>query len=333
MALAVMHDTDTFTVDDPRFSTARVIGPSMLSLDGDEHATNRAPYADPLRPAAVRERLAQVVTDEIARLLDGLAPAGEAEMRRGFAGPLAATVLAKALGLGGEAPTLIALYDRIVAAVTSISAGRELPDQAREAFATLDVMLREAPAGGILDAAARSDLNAEQLVSNAAVLLFGGIETTEGMIANALLALLEHPDAVAEVRARPELVEAALEESLRLEPAAGAVDRYATADAVLGSASISAGDLVRVSLSAANRDPAVFEDPDSYDLARPNARRHLAFAAGPHVCLGVHLARLEARLALRALLERFPRLRLDPDKPSAVSGLVFRKPRSLHVLW
>jgi cytochrome P450 len=335
LALAVMHDPDTFTVDDPRFSTARVIGPSMLSLDGDEHAANRAPYAGPLRPAAVRERLTAVVTEQIVRLLEGIAPAGGAEMRRGFAGPLAAAVLAKALGLGAEeAPTLIALYDRIVGGVTSISAGGELPDGAREAFATLAVILQAAPRGGILEAAAvGSDLTAEQLVSNAAVLLFGGIETTQGMIANALLALLEHPEAVAQVRARPELVEAAVEESLRLEPAAGAVDRYATADTVVGGASIRAGDLVRVSLSAANRDPAVFEDPDSYDLARPNLRRHLAFAAGPHVCLGVHLARLEARLALRALLERFPGLRLDPDKPSAATGLVFRKPSTLHVLW
>jgi cytochrome P450 len=335
LALAVMHDPDTFTVDDPRFSTARIIGPSMLSLDADEHAANRVPYAGPLRPAAVRERLTAVVTEQIVRLLDGIAPAGGAEMRRGFAGPLAAAVLAKALGLGAEeAPTLIDLYDRIVGGVTSISAGRGLPARAREAFATLAVMLREAPRGGILEAAAvGSDLTAEQLVSNAAVLLFGGIETTEGMIANALLALLEHPEAVAQVRARPELVEAAMEESLRLEPAAGAVDRYATADTVVGGTSIRAGDLVRVSLSAANRDPAVFEDPDSYDLARPNLRRHLAFAAGPHVCLGVHLARLEARLALRALLEHFPGLRLDPDNPSAATGLVFRKPSTLHVLW
>lgn len=335
LALAVMHDPDTFTVDDPRFSTARVVGPSMLSLDGDAHDANRAPFADPLRPAAVRERFTGVVTDEIARLLDGLAPAGGAEMRRGFAGPLAAAVLANALGLpADQGEVLLALYDRIVAGVTSISAGRELPDQAREAFAALDVMLREAFGAGALEAAATgSDLTAEQLVSNAAVLLFGGIETTEGMIANALLALLEHPEAVAQVRARAELVEAALEESLRLEPAAGAVDRYATVDTFMEGASIRARDLVRVSLAAANRDPAVFEDPDSYDLARPNARRHLAFAAGPHVCLGVHLARLEARLALRALLERFPTLRLDPDKPSDVSGLVFRKPYALHVLW
>lgn len=338
LALAVMHDPDAFTVDDPRFSTARVVGASMLSLDGEAHARHRAPFAGRLRPGAVSRRFTDVVRQKIARLLDELAPAGRAELRRGFAGPLAAEVLADALGLPPDrGPSLIALYDRIVAAVTAISAGDELPADARDAFSRLDLMLREelGPSGedSVLRAAARSDLTSEQVVSNAAVLLFGGIETTEGMIANALLGLLDHPDAVADVRARPELADAALEESLRLEPAAAAVDRYATADTTLDCASISAGQLVRVSLSAANRDPAMFEEPDSYDLARPNLRRHLAFAAGPHVCLGIHLARLEARLALRAVLERFPGLRLDPDRQPAVSGLVFRKPASLHVLW
>jgi cytochrome P450 len=90
---------------------------------------------------------------------------------------------------------------------------------------------------------------------------------------------------------------------------------------------------VRVSITAANRDPAVFPDPDRFDLERTNSRRHLAFAQGPHVCLGVHLARLEARTALRRLLDRFPRLRLDPQRPAEVRGLVFRKPAELYVRW
>jgi cytochrome P450 len=87
-----------------------------------------------------------------------------------------------------------------------------------------------------------------------------------------------------------------------------------------------------VSLCGANRDPAVFPDPDRFDLNRPNARQHLAFAVGPHFCIGAQLARLEATAALAALL-RLPGLRLDPDRPSSPHGLVFRKPPSLHVCW
>ncbi|MDQ2897520.1 MAG: cytochrome P450, partial [Actinomycetota bacterium] len=177
-----------------------------------------------------------------------------------------------------------------------------------------------------------SGLSSEQLCANAAILLFGGIETTEGMIANALAMLLARPDALARARADPAALEAAIEESLRLEPASAALDRYAAADTELGGVTIARGELVRLSLSAANRDPAVFADPDAYDLSRV-VRGHLAFAQGPHVCVGVHLARLEARVGLGALLTQLPRLRLDPSGKHAISGLVFRKPARLDCLW
>jgi cytochrome P450 len=165
------------------------------------------------------------------------------------------------------------------------------------------------------------------------VLLFGGIETTEAMIANALLHLLQHPRQLALVRADDTLLDNAIEESLRLEPGAAVVDRYATRDVRLGPAEIRRGDLVTVSLAGANRDPAVFTEPDAFDVHRANSRLQLAFAHGPHYCLGAHLARLETRIALRTLLDRFPGLRLDPERPSAPRGLVFRKPPTLHTLW
>jgi cytochrome P450 len=90
---------------------------------------------------------------------------------------------------------------------------------------------------------------------------------------------------------------------------------------------------VRISIAGANRDPALFDRPDEFDPARPNLRRHLAFAQGPHVCVGVHLARLEARASLRALLTGLPSLRADPERPTEVRGLVFRKPVALHARW
>ena len=137
---------------------------------------------------------------------------------------------------------------------------------------------------------------------------------------------------LAAARADPAVLDAAIEESLRLEPAAAALDRYTTADTELGGVPIPPGGFVRLSVSAANRDPAVFSDPDAYDLAR-SARGHLAFAQGPHVCVGVHLARLEARAGIAALLARLPALRLDPEGEHAIRGLVFRKPPRLDCLW
>jgi cytochrome P450 len=331
LALAVMRDADTFTVDDPRFSTAQVIGPSMLSLDGAAHTQHRAPFVAPFRPDAVRRAFTQACVEETARLLDGIEPAGATELRRSFAGPLAAQVVTRMLGFDhSEVGNVLGWYDAIVAGVTGITAGRGLAPEAREAFAALGARLGQvmdrwmSPAGG---------LTQSEIVSNAAVLLFGGIETTEGMIANSVLTLLEHPAQVPRAREDPKVIDAVIEESLRLEPAAAVIDRYATNDVALGGAHIGAGELVRISMTAANRDPAVFSEPDRFDLERPNPRQHVAFAQGPHVCLGVHLARLEARTALTGLLRRLPGLRLDPERPSAIRGLVFRKPPSLHVVW
>jgi len=99
LALAVMRDANTFTVDDPRFSTAQIVGPSMLSLDGDAHARHRAPFAAPFRPTAVRERFADPAKTEADRLIDAFARSGGAELRRAFAGPLAAAIMARALGI------------------------------------------------------------------------------------------------------------------------------------------------------------------------------------------------------------------------------------------
>jgi cytochrome P450 len=329
LAREVMRDPDRFTVQDARFSTGRVIGESMLSLDGAEHVRNRTPFVEPFRPHPVREAFAGHVEAEARRLVDELKRQTTAELRRGFAGPLAATTLTRALGLErDETPALLGWYDAIVAAVDAITAGKPIPTAGQEAFAQLKTRLLDTLHDGSLLArvAADGNLNSDQIVSNAAVLLFGGIETTEGMICNALVPVLQN-------RVDPGLLPAAIEESLRLEPAASVVDRYATQDVELGGAPIKKGDLVRVSIAAANRDPHVFADPDRFDLARPNKRRHLAFAHGPHVCLGIHLARLETRVALQTLLARLPGLRLDPDRPPQVRGLVFRKPVDLHVIW
>jgi cytochrome P450 len=276
----------------------------------------------------VRERFEGFIAERAHALIDGFAAWRAAELRREFAGPLAASVMAHALGLGqNEVPEMLSWYDRIVAAVTEITAGGRVPDAGRAAFESLRGRLLTAPPIAV------SDLAAEQIVSNAAVLLFGGIETTEGMIANAALGLLTHPPALEGVRADPAALHGAIEESARLEPAAAVVDRYATAATTLGGATIEAGDLVRVSIAGANRDPAVFIEPDEFVVGRSGLRAHLAFAHGPHVCLGIHLARLEAQLGLGTLLRRLPDLRLDSAHPSAVRGLVFRKPPALHVLW
>lgn len=329
LALAAMRDPAALTVDDPRFSTGQVVGRSMLTTDGAEHDRHRRPFARGFRLEAVRERFGALARAEVDRLIDGRERSGGAELRRGLAGPLAASVMAHALGLE-EIGTdrMLRWYDAIVSATSGLSAGQPVPDKARVAAAEL-----RAETSHVLSGEAAGGLSPDEVSSNAAVLLFGGVETTEGAITNAIVHLLSHPDQLALVRGDRGLLANAIEESLRLEPAAASIDRYATRDLQLGGAPVRKGDLVTISLAAANRDPRTFPDPDRFDVRRENAGRHVSFAGGPHVCIGMHLARLETATAVERLLDRLPGLRLDPARPSAPRGLVFRKPPELHVLW
>jgi cytochrome P450 len=337
----VLLDPEAFTVDDPRFTTARVTGPSMLSLDGADHVRHRAPFAHGLRPAETASGLGDFTRAEANRLVAAIKPAGAAELRQDFAGPLAAAVMAEALGLAtvGIAPaTVLAWYREIVTAVAELTPSASAGQAASIAsFGELAANLRAAIGSGqapLLSQAARGGtLTGDEVVSNAAVVLFGGIETTEGMICNAVLHLGNQPGSFRIVAEDLDLVPSAVEESLRMEPAAAVVDRYATRDVTLAGVTIARRDLVRVSITAANRDPAAFTDPDRFDLRRPDAARHLAFARGPHFCIGAHLARLEAVAAVKTLLSELPGLRLDPAHPAQVRGLVFRKPRDLRVRW
>ncbi|WBQ02445.1 cytochrome P450 [Kribbella sp. CA-293567] len=334
-AMQVMRDPETFTVDDPRFSTAQVVGPSMLSLDGAGHAEHRAPFEHPFGLAQTRARFTEFVAEETDRLVSAIAPLGSADLRWTVAGPLSVAVVAYSLGLDRtDAATVLDWYQDISSSVSGVAAGHPVTAEGAAAFAKLHhhVAANIDHADSLIAEAAHAGLGTDEVVANAAVLMFGGIETTEGMITNCLWHLLTNPAQLALVLADPALIPNAIEESLRLEPAAAVVDRYATRDVDLAGAAIKRGDFVSVSLAGANRDPAVFPDPDQYDVRRTNARRHLAFASGPHICLGMHLARLEAVSALTALLSRLPDLRLDPASPPP-RGLVFRKPTAVKVSW
>ena len=334
LCIEVMRDAVLFTVDDPRFSTAQVVGPSMLSLDGDEHRRHRDPFASAFRRPEVMDRFADGVASEARRLVSALAPAGMAEVRRDLAGPLAVNVVATALDLLDAQPgVVLGWYDEIVAAVDRVSAGQEIGPRARDA---VDALGRHVAGtiqhgSGVL-ADATVTLTPAEVVSNAAVMMFGGIETSEGMTTTLFWHLLTNPEQMAALTADRSLGANAVEESLRLEPAASRVDRYATADTELAGASIRQGDLVIVSLTAANRDPSTFPNPDVFDISRPNARSHVTFAQGPHACVGLHLARLETQSALEAALDGWPGMRIDRGT-TPPTGVIFRKPRSLPVRW
>ena len=342
VAVEVVRDARRFTVDDPRFSTARVVGPSMLSLDGEQHRRHRLPFVAELRPSAVAATAGPRVEAEARRLVAGLAPHGRGDLAAELAAPLATFASMVALGLEpvGTA-TLLGWYLRIVRATEQGSLGIDGDGAMRDAASAMRE-LRAAVVDASCDpstalAAIARSLTNDEVASNAAVFLFGGIETTEGMISNLLLHLLANPVQLAAVAADRSLVDAAIEESLRLEPSVARVDRYATGATELAGCAIAERDFVVVSLSGANRDPEVYARPHEFDIARAGEPAHLAFVQGPHACIGAQLARLEARAAVHAVLDALPDVGLDPRADTAdggsVDGVVFRKAAAVPARW
>ncbi|MGH3370303.1 MAG: cytochrome P450, partial [Nocardioidaceae bacterium] len=214
-AMRVMRDPDTFTVDDPRFSTAQVVGPSMLSLDHEQHQRHRDPFERPFGLARTRERFTAFVEASVDELVSAIEPLGAADLRRTVAGPLSVAVVAESLGLPRtEAATVLGWYDAISSSVSGVSAGCPVTAAGAKAFRKLHAHVAGTiTAGSSLVADARqAGLETDAVVANAAVLMFGGIETTEGMITNAVRHLLSNPDQLDLVRTDPGLLPNAIEE-------------------------------------------------------------------------------------------------------------------------
>ena len=197
---------------------------------------------------------------------------------------------------------------------------------------------RSEPREDLISLLAHAELDGQRLANDEIIafcrlLLPAGAETTYRAASNMMLGLLLDQDQLDAVRADRSLVAAAIEEALRWEAPLTGISRTATADAVVAGVEIKSGSAVNTSLGSANHDPARWNDPKKFDIFR-QPKSHLAFATGPHLCLGIHLARMEMRAVLERLLDRLPQLRLDPDaEPPTIAGLAFRAPATLPVIW
>ncbi len=331
LVVGILEDAIRFTVEDPRFAVMQVMGPNMLGVDGGEHARHRAPFEPEFRMSSVRSRLVKMVERTAAELVERISGRGEAELRADLAAPLAVRVVRDALGLDVDPDSLLGWYDDIVEALTAASDGTVEAESRPDAMDHIGSAVRSATEGrSALLSAAAVELEVDAVIANAAVVLFGGIETSETMTASAFGHLLAHPEAKSIVE-QPDILVRAIDESLRMEPPVVQIDRFATADVDVGGVRIGAGDFVMASVAGANRDPESYLDADRFDPRRFNARTHLAFAKGPHTCIGMHLARAETRTVITAAFARLPGLRLA--RPVTWSGSVFRKPHEVRVRW
>ncbi|GAA5041705.1 cytochrome P450 [Nocardia callitridis] len=291
--------------------------PSMLVINPPEHTRMRKPVASAFTPRAIT-RLSERVESVTEQLLRELPAGGSVDLMKDFAAQVPIAIISEMLGFPNSDRNLfLAWGDRMTPLLDLGISWRTY----RRALLAMEVMdgyldehiahLRRSPGDDILSTlVSAGELDNRSLKATASLLMGAGFETTVNLIGNGVAQLLAHPDQLARLRAEPELWPNAIEEILRIDPPVQTTARIAHADTEIAGVPLGAGSVVILSLAGANRDPAVFDEPDRFDIARPNAKDHLSFSNGLHVCLGASLARMEGTYALRALFDNFPDLRL-----------------------
>ena len=288
---------------------------------------------------SLRPRVQKIVDD----LLDAVASNGHMDVMAALAYPLPVAIISQILGIPQEDNDKFAYWNEGVNELTASGRTTEANlERGLPIFQHLRAYLRELiekrrrnPQDDLLSALVMVEeegdrLSEEELITNYQTLITAGFETTMNLIGTGLLTLLRHPDQLARLRSDPSLTASAVEELLRYETPFQRNWRVAAQDVDLGGKRIRRGQLVAQMLGAANRDPEVFPDPDRFDISR-NSGSHIAFGYGIHFCIGAPLARIEADIAFRTLLRRFPKLRLMQENADWRGEIVFRGLNSLMV--
>lgn len=333
----VLRDPETFSSTVYAEAMGIVMGPSILQMDGREHHLHRSIIGGAFRRTALERWRDAVIEPTVHRLIDGFSSRGSAELVREFTWRFPIRVISQILGIPtSDADRFSRLSIELISIAVSFERGMAASHALREYFAGVLEERRGEPRDDLISALATAEIDGhrlpdEEIFGFLRLLLPAGAETTYRLLGTLLLALLSDPAQLDEVRRDRALIGPAIEEALRWEAPVQFIARRATRDVVVAGVALPEGAQVGCSLGSANRDETVFRNPDRYDLHRDGAQ-HLAFAEGPHRCLGEHLARLETTVAMDALLDRLPDLRLDPrDLDPHVHGQAFRSPTCVPV--
>ncbi len=333
----VLTHPDTFSSSIYDQIMGPVMGRTLLELEGAEHRASRALVSPSFRTALLERWRTELVELVVHELIDRFAPRGRAELAREFTFAFPVQIIARIMGLPRQDyPRFQRLSIELLNVVYDWDRGLAASAELKAYLAEILAERRRRPQDDLISMLAESEIDGARLADDEIfafllLILPAGVETTYRASGNLLVALLTEPALLAGLRADRGMLRGAFEEALRWEPPITTVVRRAVRDCELGGIAIPAGTTVSVSVAAANRDPARYPDPDRFDPARKNIA-HLTFGGGPHLCLGMHLARMEGTVAINALLDRLPDLRLDPSAPPPhVVGVAFRSPAALPV--
>jgi cytochrome P450 len=322
---------------------ARMLGLWLIFMDPPEHTRLRKLLNKGFSPAAI-EGLRPQVEDIVNRMLEPLKQGSEVELMGEFASPLPVRIILEMLGLPQD------LHQSFVDWSRAIALFRGSPDRtvdlargAQDALIHLTDFFRKTVAERrrnkgndlislLIDIEEDGEaLTEEELYAQCIALLFAGHETTRNLIGNGMYTLMQHPDETAELRENPEMIRSAVEELLRYESPVQFTARVLKEDIEICGQRIPKRWSILCMLGAANRDPKQFKEPNQLNLKRLN-NQHLAFSAGPHFCIGSQLARLEGQIAIRSLVQRFPKMKLTGPRPEWAPTFGLRGLNSLSVI-
>jgi cytochrome P450 len=330
----VLNDPITFS-NRPLGEMLANYGRILTAMDPPEHTRYRKILQRTFRPVTVQQWADDIVVPVIDEVIAGFRDAGRAELVEGFARPYPFHVIYRLLDLPPE--DIEVFYKLTIAQIHTAYAAEASTKLGRYFSCMLDER-RADPRGDLVSVIAATEADGEPLPEDIAVsfllqLMSAGGETTFRTTTVLLTGLLTNPDQLDAVRGDRDLVPQAVEEALRWDGPVMRGTRATTCDTVIEGVPIPANSLIYAAYGAANRDAAVFPEPERFDIFRAH-HRHFGFAFGAHNCLGQQLARLEMAAALNALLDQLPDLRLDPSRPTPkLRGASMRTPRQLHVVY
>ena len=333
----VFRDQKQFSSEGYNETIGLVMGSTILGMMGSPHREHRNLVANAFKERSLQRWEPEFIAPVCHQLIDEVIEEGRADLVRALTFEFPVRVIVNILGLPADDLDMFKqLSMQLIGIAGDMETGFNASLALQEYFQGQIEARRSKPTDDVINDLVTAEMDGEKLTDEAIVsflrlLLPAGVETTYRSSGNLLFLLLTHPDQLAAVRQDRSLVPQAIEEGLRRETPLTNVARWATTDVELGGKTIPKGATVGVCMGSANHDETRWDDAESFDIFRPQLP-HISFAAGPHVCLGMHLARLETRVALNVVLDRLGDVALDPgDRDPHIRGMIFRSPPSLPV--